>query len=272
MKTPKVSIGIPVYNGEKKIEKVIQSFLDQTFNNFEIIISDNCSTDDTSKICKKLASKDSRIKYFKQSKNIGDILNFEFVLKKATAQYFTWAADDDLRTKDFLENNINFLGSNPEYVASTSPNCYEGEEHNISKYVNFSLDGDIEKRFIDFLKNIWNSHAILKNCTELNKSYAARDWSVNIYLISTGKINRTNESLIIFGKHGISNTNNPWKYYRKKRIEIIFPLFQFSIYLLRYLKNFKFNVIIKILIILFKINLRAFKSNISFIIKDLINK
>ena len=67
---PKVRIGMPVYNGEKFIREAIDSLLAQTFSDFELIISDNCSTDKTQEICKEYASKDPRVKYLRQIENI----------------------------------------------------------------------------------------------------------------------------------------------------------------------------------------------------------
>ena len=78
---PKISVGIPVYNGEKFVRKSIESVLRQTYGNFELIISDNASTDSTSDICTEFSTKDSRIKFVRQDKNMGGIWNFNFVLE-----------------------------------------------------------------------------------------------------------------------------------------------------------------------------------------------
>ena len=83
-----VSIGMPVYNGEKFIRKCIESILDQTNRNFELIISDNASTDSTREICEKFAKQDNRIRYFRQESNIGIHKNFNFVLKQAKNAIF----------------------------------------------------------------------------------------------------------------------------------------------------------------------------------------
>lgn len=102
-KIPKVSIGMPVYNGEKYIREALDSLLAQTFTDFELIISDNCSKDKTQEICLVYAIKDSRIKYIRQQKNIGVALNFEFVLNTAQAEYFLWAASDDFWSGSWIE-------------------------------------------------------------------------------------------------------------------------------------------------------------------------
>jgi glycosyltransferase involved in cell wall biosynthesis len=102
---PFISIGIPVFNGEKYLKIAIESVLQQNFLDFEIIISDNASTDDTELICKKYQNQDKRIRYIRQRKNIGGIANFNFVLEKSTGKYFMWhAADDVLEDKNFLSN------------------------------------------------------------------------------------------------------------------------------------------------------------------------
>jgi len=77
---PKVSIGMPVYNGEKTIKKAINTLLAQTFRDFELIISDNASDDETENICRRFALKDKRIHYLRQSKNLGASANFNFLL------------------------------------------------------------------------------------------------------------------------------------------------------------------------------------------------
>lgn len=100
---PKVSIGMPVYNGEKYIRKALDSLLAQTFTDFELIISDNDSTDKTRLICEEYCDLDKRIHYFSQPKNIGPYNNFLFVLNQASGKYFMWAAHDDYWDSNWIE-------------------------------------------------------------------------------------------------------------------------------------------------------------------------
>ena len=93
--SPQVSIGMPVYNGETFIREALDSLLAQTFTNFELIISDNGSSDATEAICKEYAAKDVRIRYVRHGKNRGASANFWFVLNEAVGEYFMWAAADD---------------------------------------------------------------------------------------------------------------------------------------------------------------------------------
>lgn len=94
---------MPVYNGAKYIGQALDSLLAQTFFDFELIISDNASTDDTETICKSYERLDSRIRYVRQTENLGALANFQFVLDQAKGQFFMWAAADDLWDNQWLE-------------------------------------------------------------------------------------------------------------------------------------------------------------------------
>lgn len=106
---PLVSIGIPVYNGERYLENALNSILAQTFKDFELIISDNGSTDQTEKICRTYAKLDQRIKYFRNKQNLGAGWNFDQVAKLAKGKYFKWACHDDLYALGFLQECVDIL-------------------------------------------------------------------------------------------------------------------------------------------------------------------
>ena len=276
---PKVSIGMPVYNGAKTIEKAINSILAQTFQNFELIISDNASNDETENICRKFVSKDPRIRYMRQNKNIGAIANFNFLISEATEKYFMWAASDDWLSPEFVEVNVSALERNKKFVASTSPNCHEGEENNPKKHINFNIEGTLKERFVKFLQNAWYSHAIyyslkrtkvLKSYKNLNSSYIAADWSLNLFLLSKGEINRTKEGLIVFGKFGISMSKNPWKYGRRKKIEFFIPLYQFTKYALGLMKDLRYHEWLYVFVKILKVNFQAMLDSYKKTIKEFI--
>lgn len=140
---PKISIGLPAYNAEKLMEKTISSILNQTWKDFELIISDNASTDKTSEICKKFEKMDSRIKFFKQEKNMGPYWNFNFVLKKSQGEYFVWFATDDEHENTFLEKNLKILEENKNIVASISNVEYFGS----------NIDTIVKKNFFQNVKD-----------------------------------------------------------------------------------------------------------------------
>lgn len=115
--SPKVSIGLPVFNGELHIQAALDSILRQSFTDFELIISDNASTDGTSVLCLGYASQDHRICYIRQENNIGAFDNFRFVLLQARGDYFMWAAHDDmLSSHDFLDRLVSALDQGCEYA------------------------------------------------------------------------------------------------------------------------------------------------------------
>ena len=116
----KISVGIPVYNGEKFIRKCIESVLQQTDRNFELIISDNASTDLTPDICKEFLNMDDRISFIRQNKNMGQNWNYNFLLEKAVGEYFVWVAADTFLLPEFLEKNIAVLESQDKAVGCIS--------------------------------------------------------------------------------------------------------------------------------------------------------
>lgn len=106
-----VTIGLPVYNGQDCVGEVINSLLNQTYRNIELIISDNASTDDTERICRGYAERDSRVTYIRQSKNIGPSENFLFLLRQGKGDLFMWSAHDDIWRKDYLKVAVNILAT-----------------------------------------------------------------------------------------------------------------------------------------------------------------
>ena len=118
--SPKVSIGLLVYNGGKYLRGAIDSLLAQTYDNYEIIISDNASTDDTKIICEKYAALNHKIRYIRQVKNQGPIFNFKFVLEQACGDYFMWASHDDIFAPTYIFECLNVFKNNSDCVSVCS--------------------------------------------------------------------------------------------------------------------------------------------------------
>jgi glycosyltransferase involved in cell wall biosynthesis len=114
---PSVSIGLPVYNGDEFLEESLRSLLAQTFVDFELIISDNASTDRTEEICRRFAASDPHIRYVRQAENLGAVRNFEFVLRESRGEYFAWAAHDDVWEPEFLEELTSLLDQTQAAIA-----------------------------------------------------------------------------------------------------------------------------------------------------------
>lgn len=97
-----LSIGLPVFNGENFVEDAIRSILDQSCAAFELIISDNGSTDRTEEICRCFTEQDPRVRYFRNEANLGAAANWNRVFELARGTFFKWMAHDDLHRPDFL--------------------------------------------------------------------------------------------------------------------------------------------------------------------------
>jgi glycosyltransferase involved in cell wall biosynthesis len=116
MTEPRVSIGMPVYNAEAFLAETLDSILGQTFQNFELVISDNASTDTTPEICRTYAQADRRIRYEPNKANIGVIANFNQTFRLSGAEYFKWHAHDDVLAPEFLERCVELLDSDPTTI------------------------------------------------------------------------------------------------------------------------------------------------------------
>jgi glycosyltransferase involved in cell wall biosynthesis len=115
-----VSIGLPVYNGGRYISAAIKSILGQTLTDFELIICDNASSDETEQICRRYAARDVRVRYYRNAHNMGASANFNRCFELASAKYFKWAAHDDLLEPTHLERCVASLEANPDAVLCQS--------------------------------------------------------------------------------------------------------------------------------------------------------
>ena len=111
-----VSIGLPVFNAEQYLEQSLASILSQTYGNFELIISDNASTDATEAICQRYVVRDARVRYHRNSRNHGPTFNFRQVVLLSSGEYFLWAAHDDMFAPEYVERCVAFLEQNPDVV------------------------------------------------------------------------------------------------------------------------------------------------------------
>ena len=113
---PTVSIGLPVYNGARYLRQTLDSIVCQTFGDFELIISDNGSVDGSGEICREYASRDSRIRYYRNDENRGASWNFNRVFELARGKYFRWAPADDCFARESVQECVAVLDAYPEVV------------------------------------------------------------------------------------------------------------------------------------------------------------
>jgi glycosyltransferase involved in cell wall biosynthesis len=114
--TPIVSIGMPVYNGAHFLRQALDSILAQTYTNFELIISDNCSTDNSYALCEEYAARDTRIRLLRNERNMGAVYNYHRVLTEAHGKYFRYAAHDDVLAHTNIERCVEILEREQEVV------------------------------------------------------------------------------------------------------------------------------------------------------------
>jgi glycosyltransferase involved in cell wall biosynthesis len=139
---PRLTIGLPVYNGEKYVAESIEALLGQTFEDFELIISDNASTDGTRDICRRYAKQDGRIRYIHQPKNIGSAPNHNLLFQQSRGELFKWAAADDLYARDLLQHCVDALDEFPQLVLAHSWTATIDNKGNITQAFEYPLATD----------------------------------------------------------------------------------------------------------------------------------
>lgn len=128
------------YNGKHFIKEAIDSLCNQSYTDWEMLISDDASTDETKLICEEYAKKDPRIKYYRQKENIGMFRNFNFVVNKVNADYFMLASQDDLWGKDFIKVCVEHLESNNEIgMAMTGINQINSHGETLREFPEFNF-------------------------------------------------------------------------------------------------------------------------------------
>ena len=159
-KTPLLSIGLPVFNGQDYVAEAIESLLGQTFHDFELIIADNASTDSTVAICERYASKDARIRLLKADVNKGAAWNFNRTVRQSASRYFKWAAHDDLHAPEFLRQCIDVLERDESVVlAFTRTNFIDGKGADLGEY-KYPLDLDTATKRDVFLIYTHGGHIV----------------------------------------------------------------------------------------------------------------
>jgi glycosyltransferase involved in cell wall biosynthesis len=137
---PRLSIGLPVYNGEDFLAESLDSLLGQTYEDFELIISDNASTDGTADICRRYAKQDSRIRYVPQPQNLGCAPNHNVLVDQARGELFKWVAHDDLYARDLIERCIAALDEYPQVILANCWTAMIDSSRTVTKAVRYTLD------------------------------------------------------------------------------------------------------------------------------------
>lgn len=250
---PRVGIGLPVYNGENFIKAAIDSVLAQTFEDLELIISDNASTDRTQEICQTYAQRDKRIRYYRNSQNIGAAPNYNRVFALSSAEYFKWIAHDDIIAPSYLQRCVEVMDQEPNVVVCFPAITYidaQGEVLKQQREGNLSIRGASAavraRAMVDHqLKGtdiFWAIFGMMRSSalrqTPLHGSYVASDQVLLIQMLLLGEFYqvpaplyfRRDHSLASMTKHRTPQERQVW-FDTKKKKRIILPnwnlLFQY---------------------------------------------
>lgn len=197
MEAPLVSIGLPTYNGERFLRQTLDSLLGQSFRDFEIVISDNASTDSTEAICREYAEKDSRIRYSRSEQNLGAAWNYNEVFRQARGKYFKWAADDDLCGPEFLSECVEALEQDDEVVLAFPYSVHIDIDGQETEEIRLGLEFDSPAPHERFRSMACHYHdcsavfglmrtSVLRN-TPLIGSYVASDRALLVELALLGR-------------------------------------------------------------------------------------
>jgi glycosyltransferase involved in cell wall biosynthesis len=197
MDSPVITVGIPAYNSEIYLAETLRSVLGQTFDQIEVVISDNASTDRTAEICREFAARDSRVRYIRQQKNLGVPGNYNFVLSQARGRYFKWCSSNDICKPRFLEACVRVLEERPDVVlAYPRTRLFDGKRNTCEDYtdnLDLQMDDAIERYIACSVRLDMNNvlNALIRTehlrRTTLHWDYASSDLMISRELTLYGK-------------------------------------------------------------------------------------
>lgn len=247
---PCVSLGLPVFNGENYLKQALNSILNQTYNDFELIISDNASTDKTRQICLGYATEDNRIRYYRNKENIGASNNFNKVFLLSSGKYFKWCTHDDVLAPEYLKKCMGVLENDPSIILCHSKTaCIDKNGVVVANYDDRTLNRILScrphERFGDLISlrntcwaimGVFRANLLKK--TPLQGNYLDADRNLLAEIGLMGRIYEIPEHLFFRRDHPQSYTNTYYSKYinirdyrnqltwwagNKKRTEIMLP-------------------------------------------------
>lgn len=223
----RVAIGLPVYNAERYLTQALDSILGQTYGDFELILSDNASTDGTSAICRAYASRDARIRYYRNEKNLGAARNFNRVFELSSAEYFKWAPYDDLLAPEFLARSVETLDKHQEavlcysrarivdeqgaFVVNYDPGPDTSSPTPHERFRSLILHPEYALQLLGLIRS-----SVLKT-TSLHGSYPSSDEVLLAELAVRGAFHEIPERLYIYRRHSEQSTSEP-----QQRLRVLF--------------------------------------------------
>ena len=234
-----IDILLTTYNGEKYLKEQIDSILKQTYTNFRLLISDDCSKDSTIKILKEYEQKDNRIKVFLQEKNLGYVKNFEFLLTKVENEIYALSDQDDVWNNDKVEKTYKKLKEEDADLVFTDLEIVNEKLETINSSFNdyMFLSRKIKKYYKDYrLQYLYNC---ITGCTLMSKKkylekiipipmdskYVIHDTWIGLIVALNGKIAYLDEATIKYRQHGnnqVGSNHTSHKYTKLNQVRELF--------------------------------------------------
>ena len=234
-----IDILLTTYNGEKYLKEQIDSILNQTYTNFRLLISDDCSKDSTIKILKEYEQKDNRIKVFLQEKNLGYVKNFEFLLTKVENEIYALSDQDDVWNNDKVEKTYKKLKEEDADLVFTDLEIVNEKLKTINSSFNdyMFLSRKIKKYYKDYrLQYLYNC---ITGCTLMSKKkylekiipipmdskYVIHDTWIGLIVALNGKIAYLDEVTIKYRQHGnnqVGSNHTSHKYTKLNQVRELF--------------------------------------------------
>ena len=193
---PRLTVGLPVYNGEKYVAESIEALLGQSFRDIELVIADNAATDATGDICRDYAKQDPRVRYFRQARNVGLAPNHNFVAEKARGELFKWASNDDLYARDLLECCVDALDKFPDVVLAHSLTARVDDSGAVTRAFEYPLNTASPRaperfRSLLFVSGGDDDYGVMRTqvlrCTAMKDSYHHADRTIIAELALYGR-------------------------------------------------------------------------------------
>ncbi|MFD7158630.1 glycosyltransferase family 2 protein [Kribbella sp. NPDC059898] len=207
---PRLTVGLPVYNGEKYLAESLDALLGQSYGDYRMIISDNASTDATEEICREYQAKDGRITYFRQPVNIGATPNHNWCFEQSDTELFKWASYDDLYGRDLLRRCVEALDDDPYLVLAHAYQAIIDGAGDIVLEVDYPLDTanpHAPDRFRSLLFDVGGDdfYGVMRSDilrrTPLNGSYHHSDRTIMAELALYGRFSQVPELLFFRRDH-----------------------------------------------------------------------